>query len=46
MFLCKNVNEMLSSTEGKSVGDLENRVNVLEERLEKIVNIFHSKSGV
>jgi hypothetical protein len=33
----KNVKEMLSSTEGKSVGDLENRVKVLEERLEKLI---------
>ena len=33
----KNVKEMLSSTEGKSVGDLENRVKVLEERLENLL---------
>jgi hypothetical protein len=31
---------MLSSTEGKSVGDLENRVKVLEERLENLLKIL------
>jgi outer membrane biosynthesis protein TonB len=36
----KNVKEMLSSTEGKSVGDLENRVKVLEERLEKLISLL------
>ena len=36
----KNVKEMLSSTEGKSVGDLENRVKVLEERLDKLIGVL------
>jgi len=36
----KNVKEMLSSTEGKSVGDLENRVKFLEERLEKLMGVL------
>ena len=31
---------MLSSTEGKSIGDLENRVKVLEERLENLISII------
>jgi hypothetical protein len=33
----KNVKEMLSSTDNKSGNDLENRVKVLEERLEKLI---------
>ena len=38
--LVKNVKEMLSSTEGKSVGDLENRVKVLEEKLDKLIGVL------
>ena len=44
----KNVKEILSSTEGKSGGDLENRVKVLEERLEKLIGVLkltHSLIG-
>ena len=40
----KNVKEMLSSTEGKSGGDLENRVKVLEERLEKLLKLLSTAS--
>ena len=42
----KNVKEMLSSTEGKSGGDLENRVKVLEERLDKFYNVFCRKFNI
>ena len=41
----KNVKEILSSTEGKSGGDLENRVKVLEERLEKLIQISLISNG-
>ena len=43
----QNVQEILSSTETNVSGnDLENRVKVLEERFEKLISLFHSKSGI
>ena len=43
----QNVQEMLSSTDTSgSVNELENRVKVLEERLEKLINYFFDGGGV
>ena len=43
----QNVQEILSSTDTSASGnDLENRVKVLEERLEKLISIFSQARGM